>query len=194
MSSSQNSKNEIFNSKLFISPLCYDSPHKGNNSSETNDDSNCFSCSASSKANSKFSSEKKKGEKCLMNELLSKLDECSPVKNESPYSKEKNYLLESYYNKAEKENVNVGNLCRQLHFGGGAANPGSSAQEEGKKKKGGRKFNKNLVRREGDWNCLKCKNVNFGFRKVCNKCGVSKKESEKEYNIIASNLISMLSK
>lgn len=32
------------------------------------------------------------------------------------------------------------------------------------------KVKKRLVERSGDWTCLKCKNVNFSFRKNCNRC------------------------
>ena len=33
--------------------------------------------------------------------------------------------------------------------------------------------------RIGDWTCSKCKNLNFAFRKICNKCKLPKEESEK---------------
>lgn len=34
--------------------------------------------------------------------------------------------------------------------------------------------------RAGDWNCLKCKNLNFSFRNKCNRCEYSKEENEKQ--------------
>lgn len=40
------------------------------------------------------------------------------------------------------------------------------------------KKKKPFVERAGDWNCFKCKNLNFSFRVVCNRCHLSKKESE----------------
>lgn len=39
--------------------------------------------------------------------------------------------------------------------------------------------------REGDWKCAQCNNLNFSFRKKCNKCNITKEESidlEKVYN------------
>ena len=36
-----------------------------------------------------------------------------------------------------------------------------------------------LTEREGDWNCLKCKNLNFAFRVKCNRCQISKHENNK---------------
>ena len=32
------------------------------------------------------------------------------------------------------------------------------------------------TKRNGDWICLQCKNVNFAFRANCNVCGAGKKE------------------
>jgi len=34
---------------------------------------------------------------------------------------------------------------------------------------------KDYIHRAGDWCCLNCKNLNFRFRKKCNKCGERKK-------------------
>lgn len=48
---------------------------------------------------------------------------------------------------------------------------------EKKKKKKKAEF----VEREGDWSCYRCKNINFSFRDVCNKCQLSKDESEKKF-------------
>lgn len=35
---------------------------------------------------------------------------------------------------------------------------------------------KKFVEREGDWICKSCKNLNFSFRKMCNRCGAQKGE------------------
>ena len=34
-----------------------------------------------------------------------------------------------------------------------------------------------------DWICMKCKNVNFSFRKECNKCGLPKKDEQPQKRI-----------
>lgn len=47
-------------------------------------------------------------------------------------------------------------------------------------------INENKSERQGDWNCSKCKNLNFSFRVKCNKCLITKEESE---NILRNNLI-----
>jgi hypothetical protein len=44
------------------------------------------------------------------------------------------------------------------------------------------KKKKPFVERIGDWNCFKCKNLNFSFRVNCNRCQLSKKDSEKSTN------------
>ena len=56
-------------------------------------------------------------------------------------------------------------------------------------KKGSKQFSE----REGDWICFKCKNVNFAFRIICNRCQLPKIESEKllhlNFNLITNNKI-----
>jgi hypothetical protein len=36
---------------------------------------------------------------------------------------------------------------------------------------------KKLQERDGDWNCSRCKNLNFSFRVICNRCNSSKTEN-----------------
>ncbi len=57
------------------------------------------------------------------------------------------------------------------------------------------KKSKPFVGRNGDWICAICKNLNFAFRVMCNRCHLSKSESEKiifvhfeKENLIFSNL------
>ena len=50
------------------------------------------------------------------------------------------------------------------------------------------KKNKEFVEREGDWSCYLCKNINFAFRKKCNKCQMSKEESEKKFIQVGEEL------
>ena len=38
---------------------------------------------------------------------------------------------------------------------------------------------KPFIERSGDWFCFNCKNLNFAFRVVCNRCHISKAESFK---------------
>ena len=45
------------------------------------------------------------------------------------------------------------------------------------------KTQKQFSEREGDWICFNCKNVNFAFRKLCNRCQLSKIESESLFKI-----------
>ena len=38
------------------------------------------------------------------------------------------------------------------------------------------KKKKYLIERKGDWQCPKCYNLNFSFRKECNRCHISKEK------------------
>lgn len=54
--------------------------------------------------------------------------------------------------------------------------PQNQKNQRSEKKK--KKEKKTFAERDGDWCCYNCKNVNFRFRTSCNKCQLSKKESE----------------
>ena len=44
-----------------------------------------------------------------------------------------------------------------------------------------------LSGRIGDWICFSCKNLNFAFRNFCNRCKISREESDnifQQYNIL----------
>ena len=56
---------------------------------------------------------------------------------------------------------------------------------EKKKKKKKQEF----IEREGDWSCYRCKNINFSFRDKCNKCQLSKEESEKKFTEVGEALL-----
>jgi len=45
------------------------------------------------------------------------------------------------------------------------------------------------VERQGDWVCVKCKNLNFSFRVVCNRCQISKTESDNLFKKYMQNLM-----
>ena len=61
-----------------------------------------------------------------------------------------------------------------------------------KKNKGDKKKKKNtFVKRKGDWICYKCKNLNFAFRNFCNKCKLSKEESDKQVFDIGKELMKL---
>ena len=56
-----------------------------------------------------------------------------------------------------------------------------------KKKKKKQEF----VEREGDWSCYRCKNINFAFRDKCNKCKMTKDESEMRFKEVGQALIKL---
>ena len=51
---------------------------------------------------------------------------------------------------------------------------------------------KKIEERDGDWNCYKCKNLNFAFRTRCNRCNTDKKETDKYFEMRAQNILKML--
>lgn len=48
---------------------------------------------------------------------------------------------------------------------------------------------KPFVERVGDWVCIRCKNLNFSFRVMCNRCQILKSESETLYSHYMNNLL-----
>ncbi len=56
-----------------------------------------------------------------------------------------------------------------------------------KKKDDDKKKKKPFIEREGDWICVKCKNLNFAFRNNCNRCGLTKSENQKLINNCIGN-------
>jgi hypothetical protein len=54
------------------------------------------------------------------------------------------------------------------------------------------KKKKQFIDREGDWVCMKCKNKNFSFRVLCNRCKLHKCESENMYSQHMKNLMNLV--
>ncbi|MCQ2821603.1 MAG: zinc finger Ran-binding domain-containing protein [archaeon] len=139
------------------------------------------------------SSEKKKYESCFLKGFLERLDECSPAKplyeetqlpkeedkeNVGPanHSEEIAYLLGNYQSKNLKEKPL---FKKKLNF----QQPSSFDQPKCQKRKKG-----HFVQQEGDWQCFKCRNINFSFRSSCNKCGMSKEETDRQNDLIFEKL------
>jgi hypothetical protein len=59
----------------------------------------------------------------------------------------------------------------------------NSDDEDDSKKK------KPFAERVGDWVCIKCKNLNFSFRVICNRCQLPKMESDKMFEQYMGNLM-----
>ena len=136
---------------------------------------------------------------CLTQELLDTID--FSILNET---KEKDYSKSSMYcinNKDsnytfiysfnfflnKNENYNEG-LYEKNEISSIKNLDNQSIKKKKKKKK------KNFEEREGDWNCYFCKNLNFSFRKKCNKCGVIKNFSESLHDKCMENILSIINK
>ena len=83
-------------------------------------------------------------------------------------------------------NLNLNNICFLPNNINGNIN-NKQWQNVNKKKINKNNKNKNnkkkkqFIEKEGDWCCYDCKNINFAFRNVCNRCKLDKEESEKKY-------------
>ena len=92
-------KNELFNNMFYISPISYDTRYFTPIKNKI-DNEDTMSCSntKSQYTMSQISTEKKKGESCLMTELVKLLDECSPLKSNEKNKKENEYKEEEEKN------------------------------------------------------------------------------------------------
>jgi len=79
----------------------------------------------------------------------------------------------NYYNPPEQMMYNNQNQNQNMNFNANPYIPQMNKKPEKKKKV--------LEERAGDWVCMKCKNLNFSFRIICNRCKIPKAESEKLY-------------
>lgn len=61
-----------------------------------------------------------------------------------------------------------------------------------KKKKKEKRLKKSFAERDGDWTCFYCKNLNFSFRKKCNRCKALKEKSDKEHDKYMENILSII--
>lgn len=52
-----------------------------------------------------------------------------------------------------------------------------------------KKTKKPFVERVGDWVCIKCKNLNFSFRVICNRCQLPKAESDNLFDSYMNTLM-----
>ena len=97
-------------------------------------------------------------------------------------NEQENYQDEQDENSEDqiKEEFNNMNLNKESNANS-LTNKANSADSMKKKKP--------FVERVGDWVCIKCKNLNFSFRVVCNRCQLTKAESEKLFDQYMKNLM-----
>ncbi len=89
----------------------------------------------------------------------------------------KNYPMNNNYNvQSGLQNMNGNNMNHLPMY-----NLNRNGKKNEKKKKG-------FEERIGDWVCMKCKNLNFSFRMICNRCKIPKADSEKLYEEHLKNL------
>ena len=138
-------------------------------------------CSSKTKKNEK--EEKNSNKK---GQLDSFVDKKLDLRSEPYVPKYKVYPVVIFSNQAFLSN-NAGNKFGQIPINFLNYNNSSKNAYEKKKKKKKAEF----VEREGDWSCYRCKNVNFSFREKCNKCLLSKEESEKKFAEVGEALLKL---
>ena len=79
----------------------------------------------------------------------------------------------------KNDNNNLCNNCEYIYnfpffYNSNNYNNYINKKKEKKKKK--------FIQKEGDWVCYDCKNINFSFRKKCNRCKLLKEESETKFS------------
>lgn len=125
---------------------------------------------------------------CLSKDLLDQLDQSSPVKEHKWNDIEvDNMTLEDWttdcssFKNYSPRNYNVLKLINV-----------SDTKSKGNNKQKKQNKKKNFVEREGDWTCFYCKNLNFSFRKKCNRCKALKVNSEKEHDNYMDNVLMII--
>ena len=125
---------------------------------------------------------------CLSKDLLDQLDQSSPVKEHKRNDIEvDNMTLEDWttdgssFKNYSPRNYNV---LRPINV--------SDTKSKGNNKEKKQKKKKNFVERNGDWTCFYCKNLNFSFRKKCNRCNALKVNSEKEHDNYMNNVLMII--
>ena len=170
-------ENSFFPSKLFLTF------EKFPNNSEENSYENSIS-----KCETNFSSQNETIRQFLTKELLDTIN--FSILNET---NERNNTLN--FNNDLKNSLNPSFhffLNKNMAFNSNSIinNEGFSQMKKVKKKK--KKNKKNFEEREGDWNCYFCRNLNFTFRKKCNKCGIFKYYSDKFHDKFMENVLSII--
>jgi hypothetical protein len=113
----------------------------------------------------------------------SKLEKTNSNKfNTTSTTNDNNSRRNSDENKVESSNILTANTSINNQYENDHQNSNSNNDSTKKKKP--------FVERAGDWVCIKCKNLNFSFRVVCNRCQLPKKESQKIYDNYMKNLMS----
>lgn len=75
-------------------------------------------------------------------------------------------------------NLDIQNFNNMLNTNNPAAQAAKLKQKKMPPLMKERRKPKAFVEREGDWICSSCKNLNFAFRKVCNRCATQKNEND----------------
>ena len=150
------------------------------NNSENNDNSNikCISPRTNASScddNNNNNKENNKGPIVLLT------DTPTPIIDNGYFFTPKNFKKNEYNNNNYNNNNNM--LFNNINLNNNNNKNNNINNSEHKKTK-----KTKLKEREGDWTCFFCKNLNFSFRKKCNRCGIQREKSEIFYDNYMDNL------
>jgi hypothetical protein len=97
--------------------------------------------------------------------------------------------VNNFDNKFSSITVNKYDESNEEKFSQTSQQDNNETETEKDNKSNSTKKKKPFVERIGDWVCIKCKNLNFSFRLICNRCQLSKIESEKLFDQYMQNLM-----
>ena len=153
-----------------------DNDNKDNNSE--NNDNNNKSISPRTNASSCDDNNNKENNK---GPIVLITDTPTPIIDNGYFFTPKNFKKNDYTNNNYNNNNNIINNIN-LNNNINKNNNFNNNSEHKKTKKS------KLKEREGDWTCFFCKNLNFSFRKKCNRCGIQREKSEIFYDNYMENL------
>ena len=131
----------------------------------------------SKKGNKK--AQKKKSFNSNTEEEIPSQSSCKVLPESANVDKPEEYLLEMFgrigwiCNQCNNFNYETRNKCNRC---GVAKSPKKLSEIKKKKERDTSKEKKKNKEHKGDWICPQCSNLNFGFRKVCNRCQIPRDE------------------
>ena len=131
----------------------------------------------SKKGNKK--AQKKKSFNSNTEEEIPSQSSCKVLPESANVDKPEEYLLEMFgrigwiCNQCNNFNYETRNKCNRC---GVTKSPKKLSEIKKKKERDTSKEKKKNKEHKGDWICPQCSNLNFGFRKVCNRCQIPRDE------------------
>ena len=116
----------------------------------------------------------------ILNNNTQNLNILQQLKMEAGQKNQSNFNLPMNYPASQSLPPNTQNTQQSVSLN--EKIPQQNDQKNTKKSKD-KKGKKGFEIRDGDWACFSCSNLNFAFRNKCNRCGMSKEDSIKNFDV-----------